>query len=87
METVLITGGAGFIGSHLCNFLLDKNFRIICIGNLITGNENNIRHLLTNKNFRFINHDVIDFKFLTGSPLKLNIPTTPHIKILTKKKL
>ena len=58
METVLITGGAGFIGSHLCDFLLDKNFRIICIDNLITGNENNIRHLLTNKNFRFINHNV-----------------------------
>jgi len=58
METVLITGGAGFIGSHLCDFLIDKNFRIICIDNLITGNENNIRHLLTNKNFRFINHNV-----------------------------
>ena len=65
METVLITGGAGFIGSHLCDFLLDKNFRVICMDNLITGNNNNIRHLLTNKNFRFINHNV-------SNPIKID---------------
>jgi len=58
MKTILITGGAGFIGSHLCNFLLHKNFRIICVDNLITGNKENIEHLLNNKNFKFINHDV-----------------------------
>ena len=58
MKTILITGGAGFIGSHLCDFLLDKNFKIICVDNLITGNKENIEHLLNNKNFKFINHDV-----------------------------
>ena len=58
METALITGGAGFIGGHLCDFLLDKNFRVICMDNLITGNDINIQHLLTNKNFKFINHNV-----------------------------
>src|SRR3989338_4381361 len=58
MQTALITGGAGFIGSHLCEFLLNKGFRVICMDNLITGNEENIRHLEGNENFIFINHDV-----------------------------
>ncbi|MCH7972744.1 MAG: GDP-mannose 4,6-dehydratase, partial [Bacteroidetes bacterium] len=55
---ILITGGAGFIGSHLCDFLLDKGFRVICMDNLITGNKKNIEHLETNKNFELIEHDV-----------------------------
>lgn len=58
MKTVLITGGAGFIGSHLCDFLLEKGFKIICMDNFITGNKKNIEHLTTNENFNFINHDV-----------------------------
>lgn len=58
MKTVLITGGAGFIGSHLCDFLIDKGFRVVCVDNLITGNAKNISHLTTNKNFKFINHDI-----------------------------
>ena len=45
MKTVLVTGGAGFIGSHLCEFLLEKGFKVICMDNLITGNEDNIKHL------------------------------------------
>ncbi|MEK6949742.1 MAG: UDP-glucuronic acid decarboxylase family protein [Nanoarchaeota archaeon] len=58
MKTVLITGGAGFIGSHLCEFLLNKGFRVLCMDNFITGNKENIWHLVNNKNFVFINHDV-----------------------------
>jgi len=58
MKTVLMTGGAGFIGSHLCDFLLDKNFKIVCVDNLITGNKKNIEHLNNNKDFKFINHNV-----------------------------
>jgi len=58
MKTVLVTGGAGFIGNHLCEFLLNKNFKVICMDNLITGNEKNIEHLKNNKEFEFINHDV-----------------------------
>src|SRR3989338_7718086 len=58
MKTVLITGGAGFIGSHLCDFLIDKGFKVICVDNLITGNAKNISHLNSNKNFKFIAHDI-----------------------------
>jgi dTDP-glucose 4,6-dehydratase len=55
---ILLTGGAGFIGSHLCNLLIGKNHSIICMDNLITGKKENINHLLDNPNFKFIEHDV-----------------------------
>ena len=58
MKTVLITGGAGFIGSHLCEFLLDKGHKVIAMDNLITGDIKNISHLRSNKNFTYIHHDV-----------------------------
>ena len=58
METALVTGGVGFIGSHLCDYLLEKNIKVICIDNLITGSDKNIKHLLNNKNFEFINADI-----------------------------
>ena len=58
MKTFLITGGAGFIGSHLCEFLLGKGFKVICLDNFITGNKTNIKHLLKNKNFIILNHNV-----------------------------
>lgn len=57
-ERVLITGGAGFIGSHLCEFLFKKNYEIICLDNLLTGKLKNIESLEKNKNFQFINHDI-----------------------------
>ena len=58
MKTALITGGAGFIGSHLCDFLINKGFRVVCMDNLITGNAKNIGHLNASKNFKFVNHDI-----------------------------
>lgn len=61
MKTTLITGGAGFLGSHLCDFLLEKGHRIICMDDLITGSKKNIAHLKENKNFIFINHDVTGY--------------------------
>ena len=54
----LVTGGAGFLGSHLCEFLLDKGHEVICVDNLFTGRKDNIKHLLENKNFKFIPHDI-----------------------------
>ncbi|MBI2031335.1 MAG: SDR family oxidoreductase [Candidatus Levybacteria bacterium] len=65
MQTVLVAGGAGFIGSHLCKSLLDDNYKVICIDNLITGEIKNLRDLEKNKNFRFINQDLIQLKNLS----------------------
>lgn len=56
---VLVTGGAGFIGSHLCRYLLDKGHEVICMDNFFTGNKRNITPLLTNPNFEFVRHDII----------------------------
>jgi len=65
-KTALITGGAGFIGSHLCDFLLAKGFRVICMDNLITGSLQNISHLKDNASFEFIKHDVTKYIRLKG---------------------
>lgn len=61
---ILITGGAGFIGSHLCERLLAEGHGIFCVDNLFTGSRDNIKHLESNQNFRFIEHDIIDPLFL-----------------------
>ena len=55
---ILITGGAGFLGSHLCDALIEKGHDILCVDNFFTGNKSNISHLLTNPNFTLIRHDV-----------------------------
>lgn len=65
-KIVLITGGAGFIGSHLCDRLIAEGFKVICMDSLITGKIDNIKHLLRNSNFRFINHNVTKFIKLSG---------------------
>lgn len=57
-KIILITGGAGFIGSHLCDCLIQKGNRVICVDNLVTGKKDNIRHLLGQKNFLFVKKDV-----------------------------
>ena len=58
MKRVIVTGGAGFIGSHLCEYLLDKGCFVYCIDNLFTGSKKNITHLLDDEYFEFINHDI-----------------------------
>lgn len=60
MNRVLVTGGAGFLGSHLCERLLKEGNEVLCVDNLFTGSKNNIRHLLDNPNFEFLRHDVIN---------------------------
>lgn len=58
-KRVLVTGGAGFLGSHLCDRLIEEGADVICVDNLFTGSKDNIRHLLDNPYFEFIRHDVI----------------------------
>ena len=65
-ETVVITGGAGFLGSHLCDKFINGGFRVICVDNLITGNSDNIAHLAGNENFLFIKHDITNYIFIPG---------------------
>jgi len=57
-KTILVTGGAGFIGSHLCKKLLNKNHKVICLDNLFTGTLKNIGEFENNNNFEFVNHDI-----------------------------
>jgi len=64
MKTAVVAGGAGFLGSHLCDKLLNEGFKVICIDNLITGNSDNISHLADNENFTFIKHDITNYIFL-----------------------
>ena len=66
-STSVITGGAGFLGSHLTDRLLKEGHRVIAIDNLITGNVANIEHLAGNKDYKFICHDVTDFIYIPGS--------------------
>jgi UDP-glucuronate decarboxylase len=60
-KRILITGGAGFIGSNLCEKLLNDGHKIICVDNLLTGNIKNINKFFVNSNFKFINHDITDY--------------------------
>lgn len=62
----VVTGGAGFLGSHLTDRLLKEGHRVIAIDNLITGNVANIEHLAGNKDYKFIHHDVTDFIYIPG---------------------
>ena len=64
--TSVITGAAGFLGSHLSDLLLSKGHRVVGIDNLVTGSVSNIEHLAGNQNFRFIHQDVTEFLFLDG---------------------
>lgn len=63
---ILITGGAGFLGSHLCDRFLAEGHQVVAIDNLITGNVNNIAHLAGNTDFHFIRHDVTNYIYVSG---------------------
>ncbi len=83
---ILVTGGAGFIGSHLCDRLLTEGHQVVVIDNLVTGNIENIAHLAGHEDFSFIKYDVSNFIFIPGkadavmhlaSPASPN-PTSPY---------
>jgi UDP-glucuronate decarboxylase len=75
---ILITGGAGFLGSHLSDRLLAEGHEVICMDNLFTGRKVNIEHLLTNPKFEFIRHDVVDpFKVEVDQIYNLACPASP----------
>ena len=62
----VVTGGAGFLGSHLCDCLLEKGYEVLCIDNLVTGNAENITHLLGDPRFKFVKHDVTEYLYVEG---------------------
>ncbi len=77
VSTALVSGGAGFLGSHLCDYLLEKGHHVICVDNLDTGSLQNIEHLNNGEDFLFVNHDVtepffveerVDYVFHLASP-------------------
>ncbi|MBL9200074.1 MAG: SDR family oxidoreductase [Opitutaceae bacterium] len=75
---ILVTGGAGFLGSHLCERLLKDGHEVVCLDNLFTGQKANIAPLLTNPNFEFVRHDVIDpFKYEVDQIYNLACPASP----------
>ena len=58
IKTVVITGGAGFLGSHLCDWFIDHGFKVVAIDNFITGSRRNVAHLIRHKRFKLIKHDI-----------------------------
>lgn len=78
MKRILITGGAGFLGSHLCERLLKEGNDIICLDNFYTGNKNNIAHLRNHKHFEIIRHDIINPIYLEVDEIyNLACPASP----------
>ena len=87
---ILITGGAGFLGSHLCERLLDEGNEVICMDNFFTGRKRNVLHLMNNPYFELVRHDVIEpFKFEVDQIYNLACPASPphyqHNPIKTTK--
>ncbi|MBI4125653.1 MAG: SDR family oxidoreductase [Deltaproteobacteria bacterium] len=71
-KTVLVTGGAGFIGSHLCSKLLDLGHEVVCMDNYFTGCKDNVRHLLSSDRFELIRHDVTE-------PIRMEVDAIFHL--------
>ncbi len=89
-QRILVTGGAGFLGSHLCEKLLDQGNDVICLDNLFTGSKDNIRHLMDNNYFEFIRHDITQPIYLEVDQIyNLACPASPihyqHDPIATGK--
>lgn len=78
MKRILVTGGAGFLGSHLCERLLNEGNEVVCVDNYFTGNKQHIIHLMQNPNFELIRHDVIQPIYLEVDEIyNLACPASP----------
>ena len=66
MPRTLITGGSGFLGSHLCDRFIAEGHEVVCMDNLITGNPDNVAHLMGHERFSFVHHDVSNYVYLAG---------------------
>lgn len=67
MPRTLITGGAGFLGSHLCDRFIAEGHHVVCVDNLVTGNPDNVAHLIGHDRFEFVHHDVSTFIYVAGA--------------------
>jgi UDP-glucuronate decarboxylase len=77
-KNILVTGGAGFLGSHLCDRLIEAGANVVCLDNLQTGSLENIAHLRSNPNFEFVHHDVVDpYDFDVDQIYNLACPASP----------
>ncbi len=78
MRSILVTGGAGFLGSHLCERLLERGDNVICLDNFFTGRKQNVAHLLTNPRFELIRHDIVHPIFIEADQIyNLACPASP----------
>jgi UDP-glucuronate decarboxylase len=78
MKRIIVTGGAGFVGSHLCERLLSERNNVVCLDNYFTGNKQNISHLLPNTNFSVVEHDVCEPYFTEADEIyNLACPASP----------
>ena len=78
MKRILVSGGAGFIGSHLCTRLINEGNEVICLDNFFTGSEENIAHLVSNPHFTLVRHDIIEpFDVVVDEIYNLACPASP----------
>lgn len=79
MKTILVTGGAGFLGSHLCDRLIERGDEVICLDNFFTGHKDNVRHLLGHPRFELIRHDIVHPIYVEADQIyNLACPASPE---------